>query len=436
MSTQSQPAIRLHAVSKRFAFTPDAPQSVLETIISIFSRRRRPNTTQDLWAVRDVTFDILPGQCVGIIGRNGSGKSTLLKLIARIVQPTTGEIEVRGRVSALLELGAGFHPDLTGRENIFLNASVLGLDRRETETLYEDIVAFSELGEFIDMPVKHYSSGMYMRLGFSVAIHVRPDVLIIDGILAVGDQSFQAKCLDRIMEMKRAGVTILFISHDLSSVAHLCSHVVWLDHGRVRLVGTAEHALAGYRDYLFQRVGDQLNTENEMGGFRRWGTQQIQISDVRMLNEQGQETTIYRTGDELTIELDYVAHEPIDEPEFGLALHRHDGMHITGPNTRVGGLKLGVVEGPGTIRYTIHRLPLLPGRYQLTAAVHDSVESIAYDFQEEAHSFRVVEGGTEETEGAIVLDATWERADPVTPPTAMAVGVADKLLAEPVLLRP
>ena len=434
MSTQSQPAIRLHAVSKRFAFSPDAPQSVLESIISVFSRfsRRRPRVAHDLWAVRDVTFDILPGQCVGIIGRNGSGKSTLLKLIARIVQPTSGEIEVRGRVSALLELGAGFHPDLTGRENIFLNASVLGLERRETEDLFDDIVAFSELGDFINMPVKHYSSGMYMRLGFSVAIHVRPDVLIIDEILAVGDQSFQAKCLDRIMEMKREGVTILFISHELGNVAHLCSHVVWLDHGRVRLVGPTEHVLAAYRDFLFKRAGDQLSTENEMGGFRRWGTQQIQISDVRMRNERGEEATIYRTGDSLTIELDYVAHEPIDEPEFGLALHRHDGMHITGPNTRVGGLKLGVVEGPGTIRYTIHRLPLLPGRYQLTAAVHDSVEPIAYDYQEEAHSFRVVEGGTHETEGAIVLDANWEWDGHAAPVLAMG----DDLPAEPVLLGP
>src|SRR5690606_11770553 len=184
------------------AFTPDMPQSVLETMIAIFSRRRR-RSSQALWAVQDVSFDIMPGQCVGIIGRNGSGKSTLLKLIARIIQPTSGEILVSGRVSALLELGADFHPDLTGRENIYLNASVLGLSRDETEELFDDIVAFSELGEFIDMPVKHYSSGMYMRLGFSVAIHVRPDILIVDEILAVGDQNFQTKCIDRIMEMRR-----------------------------------------------------------------------------------------------------------------------------------------------------------------------------------------------------------------------------------------
>lgn len=417
MSTQSQPAIRLQNVSKRFAFTPDMPQSVLETIIALFSRRGR-RTSQDLWAVRDVTFDVMPGSCVGIIGRNGSGKSTLLKLIARIIQPTSGEIQVHGRVSALLELGAGFHPDLTGRENVYLNASVLGLSREETEELFDDIHVFSELGDYIDMPVKHYSSGMYMRLGFSVAIHVRPHILIVDEILAVGDQNFQEKCLDRILQMKRDGVTILFISHDLSNVAHLCSDVVWLDHGIVRLVGPTEYVLAHYRGHLNQSADEQMAAENEIEDFRRWGTLQIEITGVRLLDTTGHDTTVFRTGDALTVEIDYVAHEPIEEPEFGLALHSQEGVHITGPNNRLGGLHLGVVAGPGRVRYHIHRLPLLPGRYQLTAAVHDSVEPIAYDYHEEAYSFRVVEGGTEEKEGLMTLDAAWESCAPETSPAA------------------
>ena len=406
MSTQSQPAIRLQKVSKRFAFTPDTPQSVLESVISVVSRRRAK--AQDLWAVRDVTFDIEPGRCVGIIGRNGSGKSSLLKLIARIIQPTTGQIEVRGRVSALLELGAGFHQDLTGRENIYLNASVLGLNRQQTEGLFDEIVAFSELGRFIDMPVKHYSSGMYMRLGFSVAIHVRPDILIVDEILAVGDQTFQAKCMDRIMEMKRAGVTILFISHDLSTIGNLCSDVIWLDRGRVRQVGPAEQVLAQYRDHLFQRVGEQLNIENDAGGFRRWGTRQIEITGVRLLDDDGRESTIFHTGDSLRVEIAYAAHEPVTEPEFGLALYRHDGLHIAGPNTRVGGLEMGVVEGSGVVCYVIEQLPFLPGRYQISAAIHDSVRPHAYDFHEEAYAFRIVEGGTREREGLLALTAEWE----------------------------
>ncbi len=419
MSKQSQPAIRLEKVSKRFAFTPDTPQSVLETLIA-FATRRRPKS-QGLWAVRDVSFEVREGQCVGIIGRNGSGKSTLLKLIARILQPTNGEIMVRGRISALLELGAGFHQDLTGRENIFLNASVLGLTREETEKLYDDIVAFSELEPFIDMPVKHYSSGMYMRLGFSVAIHVLPDILIVDEILAVGDQSFQTKCIDRIMELKRGGVTILFISHDADTIGDLCSEVVWMEDGRVRLAGPTERVLAEYRDHINARVGGQLAVENDERGFRRWGTRQIEITGVRLLDGDGEEATLFQTGDPLCVELAYVAHEPIREPEFGLALYRSDGLHINGPNTRTGGLELGVVEGMGVVRYHIDRLPFLPGRYQITAAIHDSFAPIAYDFHEEAYAFRVIEGDSPEKEGLMALDATWQwYARPVDESAKMA----------------
>ncbi|WP_374687976.1 ABC transporter ATP-binding protein [Promineifilum sp.] len=406
MSKQSQPAIRLEKVSKRFAFTPDTPQSVLETLIAV-ATRRRPKS-QGLWAVRDVSFEVQEGQCVGIIGRNGSGKSTLLKLISRILQPTSGEIMVRGRISALLELGAGFHQDLTGRENIFLNASVLGLSREETERLYDNIVAFSELEHFIDMPVKHYSSGMYMRLGFSVAIHVLPDILIVDEILAVGDHSFQTKCIDRIMELKRSGVTILFISHDTNTIADLCSEVVWMEDGRVRLSGPTERVLAEYRDHINARVGGQLAVENDERGFRRWGTRQIEITGVRLLDADGEEATLFQTGDPLCVEMAYLAHEPIREPEFGLALYRSDGLHINGPNTRTGGLELGVVEGAGVVRYHIDRLPFLPGRYQITAAIHDSFAPIAYDFHEEAYAFRIIESDCPEKEGLIALDAAWD----------------------------
>jgi hypothetical protein len=226
--------------------------------------------------------------------------------------------------------------------------------------------------------------------------------------LAVGDQTFQAKCIDRIMEMKRAGVTILFISHDLSNVADLCSDVIWLDRGIVRLIGPTDHVLAHYQDHLFQRVGEQLTYEDGLRGFRRWGTREIEIDGVRLLNDEDEESAIFCTGDSLTVELDYHAHKPVDNPEFGLAIHRHDGVHVTGPNNRTGGLMLGVVEGRGTIRYIIDCLPLLPGRYQLTVAAHDSIHPIAYDYHEEAYSFRVIEGGTAETEGILTLEASWE----------------------------
>lgn len=403
---QRLPAIQLQDVGKRFAFTPDTPQSVLESLISVVGRRRT-SKPQNLWAVRHVTFDVMPGQCVGIIGRNGSGKSTLLKIIARILQPSEGEVTVRGRVSALLELGAGFHQDLTGRENIYLNASVLGLDQEEIDRHFDSIVAFSELGEFIDMPVKHYSSGMYMRLGFSVAIHVDPDILIIDEILAVGDQSFQAKCIDRIMEMKRRGVTILIISHDLTTVRKLASHLIWMEKGEMRLSGPTETVSEQYKDHMFQAVAGQIRKDNESRTFRRWGTRQIEITGVRLMDGDGVETTVIRTGAPLTIEIAYHAHEPIEDPEFGLAIYRQDGLHVNGPNTQTGGLSLGVVEGPGVVRYQVTSLPLLPAGYQITAAIHDSERPIAYDYHEQAYGFRVIDGRPREKSGLVGLDATW-----------------------------
>lgn len=403
----NEPVIELQHVSKRFVFTPDKPQSVLETFVSFFSRRRRTHA-QDVWAVRDVSFAVQPGQCLGIVGRNGGGKSTILKLIARILQPTSGQIIVRGRVSALLELGAGFHQDLTGRENIYLNASVLGLSHEEIDHYFDDIVEFSELGDYIDMPVKYYSSGMYMRLGFSVAIHVQPDILIIDEILAVGDQPFQAKCIDRIMDLKRQGVTILLISHNAGMIQKLCTDVIWLDQGKVRAAGPADQVIEQYKDFTFKRVGEQIQFQNQTASFKRWGTRQIEITAVRFLNQAGEETTVFKTGDAMTVEIQFFAHEPIADPEFGLAIFRQDGLHLNGPNNRLAGLELGIIEGPGVIRYCVQSLPLLPARYRLTAAIHDSYQPIAYDYHEEAYSFRIIEGGTQETEGLLALPATWE----------------------------
>lgn len=423
---QRLPAIRLQDVGKRFAFTPDTPQSVLESLISVVGRCRA-GKPQNLWAVRHVTFDVLPGECVGIVGRNGSGKSTLLKIIARILQPSEGEVTVRGRVSALLELGAGFHQDLTGRENIYLNASVLGLDQEEIDRHFESIVEFSELGEFIDMPVKHYSSGMYMRLGFSVAIHVDPDILIVDEILAVGDQSFQAKCIDRIMDMKRRGVTILIISHDLTTVRKLASRLVWMEKGEMRLTGPTETVAEQYKDHMFQAVAGQIRKANEARTFRRWGTQQIEITNVRILDGDGAETTIIRTGAPLTIEIAYNAHEPIEDPEFGLAIYRQDGLHVNGPNSQTGGLKLGVVEGPGVVRYEVASLPLLPGGYQLTAAIHDSERPIAYDYHEQAYGFRVIDGHPREKSGLVGLDATWSWAQGATEAQPASATVTEAL---------
>jgi ABC-type polysaccharide/polyol phosphate transport system ATPase subunit len=407
MSIDAQPVISFKNVSKRFTFSREQPQSVQETLISVFGRRQK-HPKKDLWAVKDLSFNLYPGQALGIIGRNGSGKSTVLKLIARILRPTSGQVTVHGRVSALLELGAGFHPDLTGRENIALNASVLGLSQQDVAEKFDQIVAFSELGEFIDMPVKHYSSGMYMRLGFSVAIHVDPDILIIDEILAVGDQAFQTKCIDRIHEMHQSGVSIVFISHNLSIVQRMCSSLIWLENGQMRASGPTEEVANQYKYQSDTTVGRQLAADSAGRSFKRWGSGEIEITGVRFLNADGIEQAYFQTGDEMTIEIAYMAHKPIIRPEFGLAIFRQDGVQVNGPNSQVAGLDIGTVEGPGTIRYKIKNLPLLPTLYQVTTAIHNAQLTYAYDYHEMAYPFRVVTGGTKETDGLLELPATWD----------------------------
>ncbi|MCA9928922.1 MAG: ABC transporter ATP-binding protein [Anaerolineales bacterium] len=396
------PIVRFENVSKRFYFSREKPQSVLESVISRFSRSQK-RENQDLWALKQVSFDVMPGQGFGFIGRNGSGKSTILKLISQILRPNEGQIVIRGRVSALLELGAGFHPDLTGRENIFLNAAVLGLSEAETKACFDDIVAFSELGEFINMPVKHYSSGMYMRLGFSVAIHVRPDILIVDEILAVGDQAFQAKCIDAILEMKRQGVTIIIVSHNMNMMQTLCSHLVWIEKGAVRASGPTTEVAAKYVEYSYERESKALTVVD----FERMGDQVVEITAVRFLDASGNEQQIYETGDKLTIEMAYIAHKPIPNPEFGLAIHRQDGVQVNGPNTQLAGVDLGVVEGQGIVRYVVDQLPLLPAKYVVTTAVHDGRFPHCYDYHKDAYSFRIVPGGTSELHGLVSLTAKW-----------------------------
>lgn len=408
-------AIRFESVSKRFTMTTERPQTLLETVISVLKGQRlNRRRGEELWAVHNLDFELAPGECLGIVGRNGSGKSTVLKLIARILRPTSGRVVVRGRTSALLELGAGFHPDLTGRENIYLNASVLGLDQKEVDRHFQSIVDFSELESFIDVPVKHYSSGMYMRLGFSVAIHVEPDILLVDEILAVGDQAFQRKCIEQINALKRQGTTIILVSHNLDMVRNLCTRLLWVESGRLRAEGSVSAVAGQYMAASYDQY-PRLNGNLQDGPFERWGSGEIVITDVRFLNEDGEETNQFRTNEPMTIEMDYWAREPIEEPEFGFAIHRQDGVHVNGPNSRAGGLSTGRVHGTGTIRYHVEHLPLLPARYYLTAAIHDSRLPRAYDHHEQAYAFRIVPGGTAELHGLVTLPAAWTWEPSVEP---------------------
>ncbi len=406
----AEPIVQLEHVSKRFDFAEERPGSILESLISRLTRtpkRSAPAQAKDLWAVDDVSFAILPGQSMGIIGRNGSGKSTTMKMIARILRPSKGRITVRGRVSALLELGAGFHADLTGRENIYLNASVLGLQKHAIDSLFDAIVAFSELEKYIDVPVKHYSSGMYMRLGFSVAVHVYPDILIIDEILAVGDQAFQEKCVNRIYELRQQGITIVLVSHNLEMIRKLCTHLAWIENGRLQAVGTTEEVIQKYLEFLYDH--EPQTARQHTAGFARRGTGDMEITAVRLLDAWGSEQQNFKTSDAMTVEMDYTAHRPISEPEFGLAVYSNSGVKLNGPNTRLAGIKTGTVTGSGTVRYRIEALPLLPGKYLLTTAIHDSRRALAYDYHENAYAFRVIPGGaTHETDGFIAFPAHWE----------------------------
>lgn len=403
-----EPIIRFEHVSKQFTYSQDKSQTILEVLISAIRQPKRGKNKRHIFALDDISFDIFPGQSVGIIGRNGSGKSTALKLATRIIKPTDGRILVKGRVSALLELGAGFHPDLTGRENIFLNASLLGLTKEEVDVRYDDIVAFSELGEFINMPVKHYSSGMYMRLGFSVAIHIQPDILIVDEILAVGDQAFQTKCLDRIYDLKRQGVTIIMVSHNLNVIRQICSHLIWIENGVMKMVGTAEEVSERYQAYTDNLDAEEMTQVEAKGDFARAGSGEVEITAVRLLNKDGVESKLFNTNDSLTIEMEFFAHKPMPEPEFGLAIFRNDGVHVNGPNTKLAQLEMGTVEGAGVVRYTIPSLPLLPAGYYVTTAVHDSRYGYTYDHHERAYTFRVTEGGTHEKWGLLAIDSQWD----------------------------
>jgi lipopolysaccharide transport system ATP-binding protein len=409
-------SVRFDHVSKQFTLHLERPRSFQELFLNAI-RLRRNRSTEKFWALRDVSFDIKPGETVGIVGDNGVGKSTLLKLIPRIIEPSTGEIVVNGRVSALLELGAGFHPDLTGRENIYLNGSILGFSRAEMDRIFDDILSFSEMERFIDAPVKHYSSGMYMRLGFSIAIHVRPDVLIVDEILAVGDQAFQRRCLDKINEMKRRGITIILVSHDLETVRNICRRAIWLDSGRVQAEGLVEPVIEQYLTKVAARDEQQkLRTEREKPGLDqrrdneaawRWGSREAEITAVQLLDREAKERRIFRTGDTLTVRMHYLAHEPIQQPRFGLALHHNSGFHINGPNNVFAGYPIPEIEGEGFVDHTIESLPLLPGTYLVSVTIYDFEGDHAYDYIHQRFSFSVHAGGVREQFGSFYIPATW-----------------------------
>jgi ABC-type polysaccharide/polyol phosphate transport system ATPase subunit len=399
-------AIQFDAVSKKFILHHERARSFQELAVGLFQRNNR--SREEFWALRDVSFAVEQGETVGIIGPNGAGKSTLLKLAARVIEPTSGRIAVRGRIGALLELGAGFHPDLTGRENIYLNGSILGLSRAEIRRRLDDIIGFAELERFIDVPVKHYSSGMYVRLGFSIAVHTDPEILLVDEVLAVGDQSFQFKCLQRIEKMRESGVSILFVSHNLDIVRRLCRQAIWLENGQVRLLGLSAQVI---EEYLRSSMSQDIKTFAEgdiHGRGRRWGSGEVIITKVEFCKGDGQFSHVFKTGETFVARIHYRAFKPIFRPAFGVAIYRDDGLEISGPNTADSGFVIDAIYGEGVVEYIVERLPLAPGRYEFTAAIYDFHSVHPYDHQQRAYSFEVQPGSIPFRGGLVNIPCRWE----------------------------
>jgi lipopolysaccharide transport system ATP-binding protein len=368
------PAVRIEQLSKEYRLGLGVVgsyhtlrESIMETICSPWRRLSRPTvgskqSPRTHWALRDVTLDISPGAVVGIIGRNGAGKSTLLKILSRITEPTAGRVELRGRVGSLLEVGTGFHQELTGRENIYLNGAILGMTRREITRKFDAIVAFAEIEPFLDTPVKRYSSGMYVRLAFAVASHLEPEILVIDEVLAVGDQAFQRKCLGRMNEVRRSGRTVLFVSHHLAAIQHLCDSVAVLERGELTFAGEVSAGIELYSQSCRSEAGaevDLLLLPHQASGDRRL------LRRLRILDRQNQPTDQIRCGELVRFE---VTIDPCGGPdELNCAILVEDsfgGRMFTVGTFHVRGL--ATLHGPRRLVCSIEDLPLAPGRYALT----------------------------------------------------------------------
>jgi ABC-type polysaccharide/polyol phosphate transport system ATPase subunit len=415
-SAQGKPAaITLAGVTKIYRRYGGRQFSTLKSALLSGDIVRHLRPSETFAALQDVSFDVPRGATFGVIGRNGSGKSTALKLVAGITKPTSGSVTVSGRISALIELGAGFHPEISGRENIFINGIMLGLSKREIQRRFDEIVEFAELAEFIDAPVKTYSSGMYMRLGFSVAIHVDPDVLLVDEVLAVGDEGFTHKCLDKFGEFKRRGKTILLVTHSLGLVERFCDEAIWLDAGRKRAQGDPKRVVGAYitdveRQEERYLAASDAKARGEAGeiaaaaagpldagdaaanmfqaGEGRWGSGGVEISDVRLQNDEGQTTHVFHTGEPVRLRFAVEAARPVKDFVFGIGLFNAEGVCVYGTNTEIEDHVGDLLEGRAEVTLEIDSLDLVEGTYKLDVAVHRH-DGAPYDYHRLLYTFRV-----------------------------------------------
>jgi ABC-type polysaccharide/polyol phosphate transport system ATPase subunit len=377
-------AIVLDGVSKSYRLW--GRRSQFATLKSaLLKRDLKPSPESSIPALKDVSFSVDRGEAFGVIGRNGSGKSTLLKIISGILKPTSGSVTVGGRIAALIELGAGFHPEITGRENIYINGIMLGLSRREIDARFDKIVEFSGIGDFIDQPVKTFSSGMYVRLGFAVAVHVDPDVLLIDEVLSVGDEEFSAKCIAKIQEMKYRGVTLLFVTHQLDQVRNICDRALWLDHGEPLLIGDPIRVVDAYLQRVSggaaaaqpvvaaappEKEPEPEKKSNDLLEEERWGSGEVILKWVALVDDEGRDLVALGGSTPVTIQMVVEVREPQDDLVFGVGIYHADGTCVYGTNTDLEGLLPEKVSASGSVSFVMPSLDLVAGSYRIDAAIH------------------------------------------------------------------
>jgi ABC-type polysaccharide/polyol phosphate transport system ATPase subunit len=383
-------SIRFTEVTKVFRWR--GIRSQRETLKGAFFNRgfqRRSVVSEEHVALEAIDLEVAPGEAVALIGPNGSGKSTFLKLAGGILKPTSGSVEVNGRVTALIELGAGFHPEITGRENVVINGMLLGLERGEIEARMKEIVGFADIGPFLDQPVKIYSSGMYVRLGFAVAVAADPDILLIDEVLAVGDEAFTRRCLDRLARMRQRGVTMVLVSHDLDLVTSFADRALYLEQGRVVTEGPADAVVARYRSDAIGATDQELEESHPRRGEddRRWGNGDVEIIGVDLV-AGGRTTGVVPGGDPCSVRIRYAVRNPVDDFVFGVAWHRIDGTQVSGHNTDLGGLVPRRLADDGEVCCVYDSLQLSPGEYLVDVAVH-AQSGLAYDYWCDALKVRV-----------------------------------------------
>ena len=379
-------AITVDGVGKRFRRYKQRPTSLKQRLTHFRV------TSEEFWALRDVSITVPEGSTLGLIGPNGSGKTTLLKVIAGILRPTEGTVTTRGRIAALLALGAGFHPELTGRENVYLNASILGLSREEANRQFDDIVAFAELEDFIDSQVKFYSSGMFVRLGFAVAVHVDPAILLVDEVLAVGDEGFQRKCLDQVAAFQREGRTIVFVTHSLDLVLGICDRVVMLDRGAVRKQGDPAEAVREFRLMMLKK---------DLAYAWDQGSKEVEIVSAEIFGADGAAPDKFAPGDELVIQIDLRAPAPVHDPVVSFAIHDQQNKFVFGTNTDWRGVYFPVMEGKNRVQFVLKSLPFVQGRFFITLGVHSRDSSKVFHVHEQRYSFEVQHGA--ENPGAVFI---------------------------------